>query len=376
MITKEKFLYSQITFDLQLFAGEKTEEATDKRKREALEKGNVAKSQDMGSVAVLLVGLILLNNFGADLYNDIGLYMKHLFTNTLIENLSGITTKEVVLIFAQLMYLIIKVMLPILLGIALAGIAVNIFQTGFILTFDPLLPKFDKLNPITGIQNIFTMKTVVEVIKSIFKILIVIYIPYSTLMEKLPLFIRFLKLNPLTSFSLLGEIIYDMGIKIIIVLLVLALADYYFQKWKHAEDMKMSKDEIKDEYKQQEGDPKVKQKIKEIQRQAATRKQLSEVPKATVVITNPTHIAVALKYEMGQSSAPLIVAMGSGHIAQKIKEIAAENDVPIVENKPLARELFKKAEVGDEIPQELWQTVIEILIKIKGKKAYQQGAAA
>ena len=138
----------------------------------------------------------------------------------------------------------------------------------------------------------------------------------------------------------------------------------------------MSKDEIKDEYKQQEGDPKVKQKIKEIQRQAAAKKQLSEVPKATVVITNPTHIAVALKYEMGQSSAPMIVAMGTGLIAQKIKEIAAEHDVPIVENKPLARELFKKAEVGDEIPQELWQTVIEILIKIRGKKAYQQKAAA
>ncbi|NLV94635.1 MAG: EscU/YscU/HrcU family type III secretion system export apparatus switch protein, partial [Candidatus Riflebacteria bacterium] len=197
-----------------------------------------------------------------------------------------------------------------------------------------------------------------------------------TLIDKLPLFIRFLKLNPLTSFSLLGEIIYDMGMKIIMVLLALAFADYYFQKWKHAEDMKMSKDEIKDEYKQQEGDPKVKQKIKEIQRQAAAKKQLSEVPKATVVITNPTHIAVALKYEMGQSSAPMIVAMGTGLIAQKIKEIAAEHDVPIVENKPLARELFKKAEVGDEIPQELWQTVIEILIKIRGKKAYQQKAAA
>jgi len=376
MITKDKFLYSQITFDLQLFAGEKTEEATDKRKREALEKGNVAKSQDMASVAVLFIGLMLLNSFGADLYNDIGLYMKHIYSNTLTENLSGITTKEVIVIFAQLMFIIIKAMLPILLGIALAGIAVNIFQTGFILTFEPLLPKFDKLNPITGIQNVFSMKTVVEVIKSIFKILIVIYIPYSTLIEKLPLFIRFLKLNPLTSFSLLGEIIYDMGMKIIMVLLALAFADYYFQKWKHAEDMKMSKDEIKDEYKQQEGDPKVKQKIKEIQRQAAAKKQLSEVPKATVVITNPTHIAVALKYEMGQSSAPMIVAMGTGLIAQKIKEIAAEHDVPIVENKPLARELFKKAEVGDEIPQELWQTVIEILIKIRGKKAYQQKAAA
>lgn len=371
MISDSQFKYSQLVFDLQLFAGEKTEEATEKRKREALEKGNVAKSQDMASVAVLLIGLIMLRNYGGSMFAQIGAYSTHVLSNSIVANAQIVTASETITMFAQFLTIVIKAIIPILLAIAIGGIAINIYQTGFILTAEPLTPKFDKLNPINGLKNVFSMKTVVEVIKSILKILVVIYIPYSTILDKFPMFVRFLKLDVFASFSILGDMIFDMAIKILMVLLAVAMGDFYFQKWKHAQDMKMSKQEIKDEYKQQEGDPAVKQKIREIQRKASTKQQLSEVPQATVVVTNPTQIAVALKYEMGQGAAPLIVAMGTGFIAQKIREIAKENNVPIVENKPLARELLKKSTVGDEIPQELWQTVIEILIKIQAQKRQQ-----
>ena len=363
-----EFTFANRHFDLQLFAGEKTEEATDKRKREAIEKGNVAKSQDMGAVIGMLIGLIMLKNYGSGMYNDIALYMRRIFSFQITTSANGIGIHEAVTLFSQFSLLVLKVLVPLLFAIALGGIAVNIFQTGFILTFEPFMPKFDKLNPINGIQNLFTMKNVAEIIKSIIKIIVVAYVPYDTIGSQMPMFVRMIQISPLTGFGILGRMMFDMAFKILMILLILALADFKFQQWRHNEDMKMSKDEVKDEYKQQEGDPKVKQKIKEKQRQASQRKQMSEVPKATVVVTNPTHIAVAIKYEIGQQTAPIIVAMGAGLIAQKIKEIAAENDVPIVENKPLARALFKKANVGDEIPQEFWQTVVEILANVYRQK--------
>lgn len=363
-----EFTFANRPFDLQLFAGEKTEEATDKRKREAIEKGNVAKSQDMGAVIGMLIGLIMLKNYGSGMYNDIALYMRRIFSFQITTSANGIGIHEAVTLFSQFSLLVLKVLVPLLFAIALGGIAVNIFQTGFILTFEPFMPKFDKLNPINGIQNLFTMKNVAEIIKSIIKIIVVAYVPYDTIGSQMPMFVRMIQISPLTGFGILGGMMFDMAFKILMILLILALADFKFQQWRHNEDMKMSKDEVKDEYKQQEGDPKVKQKIKEKQRQASQRKQMSEVPKATVVVTNPTHIAVAIKYETGQQTAPIIVAMGAGLIAQKIKEIAAENDVPIVENKPLARALFKKANVGDEIPQEFWQTVVEILANVYRQK--------
>lgn len=367
-ITKT-FNFANRPFDLQLFAGEKTEEATEKRKREAVEKGNVAKSQDLAAVICMLIGLVMLKSYGSGMYNDIALYMRKVLSYQITTSSNGIGINEAITMFAQLALLVLKVMIPLLFAIALGGIAVNIFQTGFILTFEPFMPKFDKLNPINGIQNLFTMKNVVEILKSIIKIIIVAYIPYNTLRNQFPMFIRMLEISPITGFGILGGMMYDMAFKILIVLLLLAFADFKFQQWRHNEDMKMSKDEVKDEYKQQEGDPKVKQKIKEKQRQASQRKQMSEVPKATVVVTNPTHIAVAIKYEFGiAESVPTIVAMGAGLIAEKIKKIARENEVPIVENKLLAQALHKKAHVGDTIPQEFWATVAEILAHIYRQK--------
>ncbi len=361
---------SEIPFDLQMFAGEKTEEATDKRKEEATKEGNVAKSQDLGSVIILLAGFMMLNSYGEKIFNHCANFMRYSFTQTLVTN---IAFGEAIDIFTQFIIVVLNVILPFMIVIVIAGVIANVLQVGFLFRFDPMTPNFDRMNPVSNIQNMFSWKMVAELVKSILKILIVAYIPYSTIKERLAEFVGFLKANPMPSFGTMLEVCYTMAIKIIIIFLILAIADYYFQKWRHEEGLKMSKEDIKEEHKQSEGDPHVKQKIRERQRQASQRRQMDEVPKATVVVTNPTHIAVAIKYIPNETPAPLIVAMGADLLAKKIKEIARENNVPIVENKPLARELYKKATVGDEIPQELWTAVAEILAQIFKNK--QQRAA-
>ncbi len=356
---------SDLPFDLQMFAGEKTEEATEKRKRDAIQEGNVAKSQDLGSVVILLVSFIMLRAYGENMYSRCADYMRYTLSHAIH---SPLTFNEGIILIEQFIVVTLTVILPFLIVIMIAAVFANVIQVGFLFRFDPMTPNFDRLNPVSNIQNMFSWKLVAELVKSILKILIVAYVPYSTIKGELSEFIGFVKANPLPSFGKILDTCYYMGIKIILIFLILALVDWGFQVWRHNEGLKMSKEEIKEEHKQQEGDPHVKQKIRERQRQASSRRQMEEVPKATVVVTNPTHIAVALKYIYKEMPAPIIVAMGTGLIAQKIKDIARENDVPIVENKPLAREMFKKANVGDEIPPELFNAVAEIIGQIMMKK--------
>lgn len=355
------FSLAQRSFDLQLFAGEKTEPATEKRRQEAVERGNIAKSQDLSSVIVLLTGFLMLRFYGPQMFGMCGDYMRYTFSQAIF---SSLTLPDTLVLLNQFIIITLRILTPFMAAIMFCSIASNIIQTGFLFRFDPLMPDIDRLNPISGIQNIFSWKMVAELVKSILKILIVGYIPYSTIRENIPMLVRFIQLEPVPAVIILLKTAFVMAIKIILILLFLALADWAFQKWRHEENIKMSKDEIKDEYKQREGDPRVKQKIREKQRQASTRRMMEEVPKATVVVTNPTHIACALRYNPDNDNAPILVAMGTGLIARKIKEIAAENNVPIIENKPLARQLHKMLEVGDEIPSDLYNAVVEILAQV------------
>jgi flagellar biosynthetic protein FlhB len=350
-----------VAFDLQLFAGEKTEPATEKRRQDAIQRGNVVKSQDLGSVVVLLTGFLMLRFYGPQMYGMCGEYMQYSFSHAIFTEL---TLSETIILLNQFILVLLKIMTPFLMAILLTSIASNIIQTGFLFRFDTLIPDIDRLNPVSGIQNIFSWKMIAELVKSILKIIIVSYIPYNTMRTEIPMLIRFFKIEPMPAMIILLKIIFAMAMKIIAILLVLALADWAFQKWRHEENIKMSKEEIKEEYKQREGDPKVKQKIRERQRQASSRRMMDEVPKATVVVTNPTHIACALKYDPQNDNAPTLVAMGAGLIAQKIKEIAKEHNVPIIENKPLARQLYKMLEIGDEIPSDLYAAVVEILAQV------------
>jgi len=347
-----------------LFAGEKTEPATDKRREEARESGNVPKSQDLESTLVLLACLILLKYWGPYVFIYMGDYMRYTLAHSLTVQLDVHTLMG---LFGGFMVVFLKCTVPIFLLIVVVAASVNIAQLqGLLFTFDPLMPDFDKLNPFSGFANLFTWKSVGELVKSLLKIGIVSYIPYSTLREQMPFLIRFVQLEPMSSTVFLFKLIYSMSMDILLILLVLSIGDWYFQEWMYEENMKMSKEEIKEEYKQREGDPKVKQKIKERQRRLASQRMMAEVPKATVVVTNPTHIAVAIFYDKDAKphKDPQVTAMGTGLIAERIKEIAREHDVPIIENKPLAQELLKVVEVGDFIPEELFQTVALILAQV------------
>lgn len=352
----------EIPFDLQLFAGEKTEPATEKRREEARQQGNVLKSQDLSSVLVLLLAFLAIRYFGTDILGTMGNFMRFTLSQALATELS---LNNTTLLFSQFTLIGIKCLAPIFAIICISALIVNLGQIGVQISFDPLVPDINRLNPISGFENIVSWKSFGELIKSLFKILIVSYIPYSTISRNMPTLIRLIQLDPVPGMILFAKIIFSMIYKILALLFVLALGDWFFQYWRYEESLKMSKEEIKDEYKQREGDPKIKAKIRERQRKMATKRMMEEVPKATVVVTNPTHIAVAIQYDnQSSSSAPKVVAMGTGGIAQKIKEIAQEHEVPIIENKPLARALHDNVEVGDEIPADLWQAVAEILMEV------------
>jgi len=361
-MTTLKLRFTELPFDLQMFAGEKTEPATDKRREEARERGNVPKSQDLESVVVLLAAFMTLKSFGPDMVAIWGDYMRYTLTSVISTDL---TLPNVLLIMNQFIVIMLKSLAPILMVIMLTATAVNLMQVGFLFTLEPFVPDIDRLNPISGLSNIFSWKMIAELVKSILKILVVAYVPYSTMREQLPSLIRFIQLEPMPSVIILMKLLFSMSVKIILMLLALAVGDWFFQLWRHEENLKMSKEDIKEEYKQREGDPKVKAKIRERQRRMASKRMMEEVPKATVVVTNPTHIAIALRYETESGmSAPQVVAMGTGMIARKIKEIATEHGVPIIENKPLARTLHKMVDVGDEIPSELFHAVAEILAEV------------
>ncbi|MBF0407067.1 MAG: flagellar biosynthesis protein FlhB [Candidatus Riflebacteria bacterium] len=358
----KRLVLAEIPFDLQLFAGDKTEPATGKRREDERNKGNVPKSVDASSVAILLVSLLVLKFYGNTIIAIMLNYMKYVLESAIHFTLDVPQTS--ILINGMLLNSL-KCLVPMLLMVIITAVGINLAQIGFMFSVERIFAfDLDKFNPFSNLGNLMSWNSIGELVRALFKIGIIGYVPYSTLRDKMPTLIRFVQLDPVQSLSLFSTIAFDMAMKIILFFLFIAIADWYFQNWRYEENIKMSKEEIKEEYKQMEGDPKVKQKIKERQRKLATQKMMAEVPKATVVVTNPTHIAVALKYDEQEAPVPKIVAMGAGLIAQKIKEIAKENNIPIIENKPLARSLFEKSDIGDEIPQELWATVAELLAQV------------
>lgn len=369
METHNVIRISALPFNLQLFAGEKTEPATEKRREDARESGNVPKSQDLESVLVLLASFLVLKFYGAQMFGILGDFMRY----TLQQSLSlQLDLPTVISMGGATTIVVLKTVAPIFLVIVLTAVAANMAQVGVMFTTDPLVPDLNRINPINGFENLFSWKSIGELVKSIIKVVIASYVPYSTLTEQMPFLMRFIQMDPVPSMIFLFQIIFSIAIKILLFLLVLSVADWFFQVWRYEESLKMSKEEIKEEYKQREGDPKVKAKIRERQRKMSQQRMMSEVPKASVVVTNPTHLAIALFYDDSGGSAPKVIAMGAGLIAQRIKEIAREHGVPVLENKPLAQALFKMVDVGDVIPQDLYEAVAVILAqvyKLKGKTA-------
>ena len=263
------------------------------------------------------------------------------------------------------------IMLPFMAFGFVVTLLVSIVQVGWKVSTKPMKPELSKLNPLNGFKRIFSKDSLFELVKSILKIVIIIYIAYTSIKDNANDLFALYDLGLNQAVALVGTLIINTGIKISIVYLVIGLADFIYQKHKFNEDMKMTKQEVKDEYKNTEGDPQIKGRQRRKMQEVSQKRMMQDVPKADVVITNPTHFAVALKYEAEVSSAPVVLAKGEDYLAQKIKEVARENKIEIVENKPLARMLYHNVDVGAEIPPELYQAVAEVLAAVYKAKNIQ-----
>lgn len=353
--------------DLQMFAGEKTEKATPKKRQDQRKKGQVAKSQELSGSVVLLASFLCLMVFGGYIKERLVALFTDVFYHRLTTN---VTEDNVMTMFGEYAVQILLLLAPIFLVVIVMAVISNYIQVGFLLTGEPLKMKLSKLDPIKGFKNIFSMRSMVEFLKSVLKIVIIGFLVYTTLWGERAKISKLGQIPVEEVFHYTAKLTMNLGLKIGIALFVLSVFDYIYQRYEYEKGMRMSKQDIKDEYKKMEGDPLIKGKIRERQRRMALQRMMQEVPKADVIITNPTHFAVALKYDGSQMEAPQVVAKGQDFVALRIKEIAKEHGVVTIENKPLARALFQRAEIGDSIPGDLFQAVAEVLAyvyKLQGK---------
>ncbi|MBS4177106.1 flagellar biosynthesis protein FlhB [Lederbergia citrea] len=348
----------QLILDLQFFAGEKTEKATPKKRQDTRKKGQTAKSQDVNTAIGLLAVFSFLLFFSPKLGEITLNTFRHSFNEYL---LMEVTEANVRLIMMDILKEIAILLGPIMLVALLAGIGANLMQVGFMASGEPLMPKLEKIDPIKGLKRIFSIRAIVELLKSMLKIgfvgAITLFVLWSRIDEVLILSHKSIA----SALKTLGSLTIQMGIAASIALLFLSLFDYLYQRYDYEKNIRMSKQDIKDEYKNIEGDPLIKSKIKQKQREMAMSRMMQEVPKADVIITNPTHYAIALKYDEEKAEAPIVLAKGVDFMAQKIKLIAGEHKIVMVENRPLARSLYEQVDIGDTIPDDFFKAVAEIL---------------
>ena len=358
-----------LEYNLQFFAkdgpgGEKTEEPTSKKLEDARKEGQVAKSKEITNAVELLMLFLVLKFWTGflgesfvgvfqNIYTQIPEYIK-LYDGYL----QSITFRA---IFIRVMTRLLLMIGPILILGFLVAFITDVVQVKWRPTSKPLQPKFNKLNPINGFKRIISLNSLVELIKAIAKIGIIIYAVYSYLKKNAPSIFLLYDLSLNQAIVQIGNLIVNLGFRISIFYALIAIADWIYQKVKFKNDMKMTKQEVKDEYKNQEGDPQVKAKQRQRMQEASRRRMMQQLPEADVVITNPTHYAVAIKYDPEVFDAPYVVAKGADYLAQKIKDTAKENHIEIVENKPLARMLYANVDIGSVVPPELYQAVAEVL---------------
>lgn len=365
-----------LEYNLQWFAkdgpgGEKTEPATEKKLREAREDGKVAKSKELTSAFDLIVLFLVLKIFISWVGGGFIEVYQYVYKTIpeFVEAVAAETSVHEISVYLQaIFWMMLKMVAPFFgFGFAIT-IIICIIQVGWKVSAKPLKPKGDKFNPINGFKRIFSKDSVFELFKSILKIGVVVYVAYTSIRGEVDdIFILYdMSLNQ--AIALCGDVIINAGLKISLVYLVVGFADFIYQKHRFNEEMKMTKQEVKDEYKNTEGNPEIKGKQRQRMREASRQRMMQDVPKADVVITNPTHLAVAIKYDAEVSKAPVVLAKGEDFLAQKIREAAKEHNIEIVENKPLARMLYANVDIGAEIPPELYQAVAEILAMVYNMK--------
>ncbi len=350
-------------------AGEKTEAPTSKRRSDARNEGNVPKSPEINTVFVLLSAIILLRVYIPKIRNII--------TTSISDHIAHITPEVAhgnLLEFVTVLYIngtksILTALLPVAFTIMFFGVISNIIQVGFLFTLKPLQPKLSKINPISGAKKFFSMKAYVDTLKNIMKLILVGTIAFTTVRGEFGNCMRMVNESVYHIAVFVMHLAFKVSLRIILTLLVLAVIDWAYQKYESEKKLKMTKQQVKEEHKSQEGDPKVKGRIRQLQREMSQRRMMDEVPKATVVVTNPTHLSIAIQYEDDMQS-PVVVAKGADNIAMKIREIATENEIPLYEDVPLARGMYDQVEPGDEVPIEFYSAVAEVLafvFRMQGK---------
>ncbi|MFD1735831.1 flagellar biosynthesis protein FlhB [Bacillus salitolerans] len=344
--------------NLQFFAGEKTERATPKKRQDTRKKGQVAKSQDINTAILLLFVFLFFWFSGQAMLGR----LTNIFTQSFEHNMLVTVTEQTVFsIFVGMLPEIGLMVLPLMLVAMTGGVVASYMQIGFLFSTEAIHFKLNKLNPMNGLKRMFGLKALVELLKSILKISLIGTVTVSVLWLEWEEVLLLSQKSVGASLAFLAMLVLKMGLAASVVLIFIGIFDYWYQKYDYEKSIKMSKQDIKDEHKNAEGDPQIKAKIKQKQREMAMQRMMQEVPKADVVITNPTHYAVALKYDETKMHAPYVVALGVDYVALKIRSIAQNHDIPTIENRPLARALYDQTEIGDVVPDEFFKAVAEIL---------------
>ncbi|WP_022851725.1 flagellar biosynthesis protein FlhB [Limisalsivibrio acetivorans] len=336
---------------------EKTEDPTSRRIRQAREEGNVPKTRELSSAIMFLAMAMFMYSYLPKMGVELMRYMREAM-RSLDYGLDIQSTVEL-LIFS--LFFMGKLLAPIMFLLLVISIVSNNLQFGFLFTPKALAIKWERLDPVKGLGKLFSKKSLVELFKSLFKIFVIGFVAYTIVNGKIPTILRLSDSDPMDTVIFFLLLIFELFLKVGILVLLMAIADLFYQKWQNKEDLKMTKTEVKEEHKQMEGDPLVKQKIRSLQKEMARKRMMEDVPKSDVVVTNPTHYAVALRYTPGEDRAPVVLAKGQRLIALRIREMARENGVLVHEDPPLARTLFKTVDIGDEIPENLYKAVAEIL---------------
>lgn len=367
----------KFTIDLQRFAdkdsptGQKSEDATPKRRQEARSKGQVGKSQDLNSIIVLIVGFLGLRFLGGYIFGSLKEFITFMYQNLSMNLLDGGAT----ILGEMTLFVAVMIMLPYFMLIGAAAVLINVLQVGFLFTATPLKLDITKLNPVSGFKRLFKPEAFFKLGKALVKLVVVSVMPAITIRNNISVLSNLGFMDIEVAIPVVIDIANRLALQMMIILFIMALVDYVYQKHKYEESLKMSKYDVKQERKQQEGDPKIKSKQRQKMRQMLMQSMKQQVPEADVVITNPIHLAVAIKYDPTHPdyNAPWVVAKGAGKMAENIKKIAWENNVPVRENKPLAQSLYKTCEIGDEIPEELFKVVAEVILMVSSLRNKYSG---
>lgn len=366
--------YRLLKLNLQLFAkdgpgGEKTEPATQKKLDDARKEGQVAKSKEIVNAA-FLVGVFYMLQFTIGTIGE-GLIDTFNENYSIIPNYvnrESMTISTTTKVFENAMWDILLICAPILLVTVFIAFFGDFVQVRWRPTAKPITPKFNRISPVSGFKRIFSAQSLINLLKSMAIVAICLYIIYDEIVDNFNGIVNIYEISLEAALVFAGEMVFGVATKISLLYLIIGVIDLIYQRRKFNEDMKMTKQEVKDEFKNTEGNPTIKQQQRRRMREASQRRMMQKLPEADVVITNPTHFAVAIKYDLSIADAPVVLAKGEDYLAMKIKEIARENDVEIVENKPLARALYASVDVGEKIPQELYQAVAEVLAFVYGVK--------